>query len=1113
MFQKDTFRLIGKTFKRFFSLVMIVLIGSSFMMGLMSSRQVMEQSVDRYNDALRLQDVQIYSSYGFDGSDMSAIRKQEWVEHCFGSRMRDVFSKDQEGEVSVTRIEETDRAVNRFELTEGRMPENSSEVLILNNTLYSNSYGIGSTLDLFLEDDDVLEFLECDRVTVVGIARSPAYMSKTMGTSLLNNLDLEIILYALPSAFKSDYYTTVYITVPGAAELSGFSREYASLMDQVKTDIDVFSRKQSQQLKDKLVSEYTEEIEKNEAELAQKKAEAQQKLDEAKAQLDDANIQLIGGQSQLDSLNIVLQRGEDRLDLLKSSYSGEYSGVDEEIAAVEAEYGGRSFDSIYSDVVSDYGTYTALKTMTDPSGTEVLDERISETEGKIVSSRARLDGELYPRRAQLEAVLVSDESTEEEKASAAAELTDLDRQISEEEDDLALNERLLEGLLEMRQAGDSGSAASRMDEIDARYGGSVENEYRRLTRLSRDRIAWSTIREEIQIAEEAVDRVRSQITSLEYELEEGRSKYEEGLSEYQKNLIEFTEAMEKAESEIRKARQDLEELPGATWTILDRDRHYSSYLFSSNAKQMGAIGISMPMLFFLVAALVCLTTMTRLIDEQRGQIGIFRALGFSRTAVIFKYVIYALLASITGSSVGLFAGMAVFPTVIYRTWKLLYDLPSMIISFPVINAVICFFSFSILIAGVTAAVVSRTLTETPSQLMRPKAPKAAKKVFLEYIPFLWKRLSFTGKITARNIIRYKARFFMTVIGVAGCTALLVVGWGVKDSIKDVVNVQFGDINAYQYMVNLENDHDLDGIVETLQSDLDNEYVVPYLKYSTKMYLEDGEEVLEAQIIDARESLNIYNFRSASDHSTPLKLGNSGAILSEKFAQTNGIKEGDYVTVESLNGIKEQVKIAAVCEMYFQHYIFISSEMYEALFGEPVHCNTIAVRSSSSMDDIEASISGREGFLSVVDFTSVMDNFNTMISALDLIIVVIILTAGALAFVVLLNLTQVNISERLREIATLKVLGFRQIEVQSYLFKEIFLLTVIGALFGLPLGYLFHHFIMNVISMDMVKFGMVIRPNSYIYAFAVTIVFSLIVLILTVPSLKKIEMVESLKSVE
>ena len=519
----------------------------------------------------------------------------------------------------------------------------------------------------------------------------------------------------------------------------------------------------------------------------------------------------------------------------------------------------------------------------------------------------------------------------------------------------------------------------------------------------------------------------------------------------------------------------------------------------------------MPLLFYLVAALVCMTTMTRLVDEQRGQIGIFRALGFSKAQVISKYIIYAVTASLIGSVLGIFFGMLIFPTVIYKTWRLMYDLPAMIKMIPVKNIIICILAFTVLMILVTFFVVRKTLNEVPSQLLRPKAPKNAKKVFLEHIDFIWRKLSFTSKITARNLIRYKTRFFMTVIGVAGCTGLLVVGWGIKDSIADVVAIQYGNICNYNYVVNLENDHSIENILTELKSDLNNDYVVPYDSYSTKVYLEKGDKVANMVVLDARESYDIYNLR-AKDHKTEIRLNNSGVIVSEKFADVNKIKQGDYITLESENGIKASVKVVEICEMYFQHYIFISTEYYDAIFNEPLHYNGIAVKATDGTLHDEK-IRDIEGFSSVTDFTGVIDQFNTMIEALNYIIAVIIITAGALAFVVLVNLTQVNISERIREIATLKVLGFRNHEINSYIFKEILLLTLIGGLVGLPLGVVWHHFIMGVIDMEMIRFSNDIKLMSFIYAYVITIIFTFIVLMFTRKPLRKIEMIESLKSVE
>ncbi len=1110
MFHLDTLRLIKKSFNRFFSLVMIVLIGVSFMMGLLSTRTIMEQSVDRYNDEYRLQDLQIYSSYGFDENDVEAVSKLEMVEYCFASRMADVFALSEGGERHVSRLEETRRDVNLFELVEGRMPEKIGEVVLMDNNMSSDTYHVGDVLTLSLDDKDIRDVLKTDRIEIVGFARSPAYMAKALGTSTLNNLELELVFYTLPSTFRSEYYTTIYLTVDGASGLQSFSSAYSELMTEKTNEFKVFSQRQEKILKDKLVDKYTREIQKNEALLEEKKQEAQEQLDAVQQQLDDANIQIIAGQAQLDSLNTVLATSKERLDALNRQYTDQYSGVDAQIQKVEKKYG-KGFEQFYAELLSDYGTYTALKSMQGAAGEDIYAQRISELESDNASRRAHLQNDLYPERDRLQAVIADEETDAEEKAAAQEQLGIVLVQITEEEQQVEINQRLLDSYYELRDQMQANSTEEAMEALDKKYGGSVEKVYREITKLAQDRIAWEAVRTEVSLAAEAVDSVNAEISRTQEELDAGKAQYEAGVREYQEKLLEFNEEIEKAEAEIRKAYQDLDELPDASWIILDRDSHYSSFMFANNAKQMGAIGIAMPILFFLVAALVCMTTMSRLVDEQRGQIGIFRALGFSRGAVTGKYVLYAMVATLIGCTSGLFLGMAVFPTVIYRTWRLMYDLPDMLSLFPVENVIICYAAFSALISGVTAVVVNRTLSEVPSQLLRPKAPKNAKKVFLEYIPFIWKRLSFVSKITARNLIRYKGRFFMTVIGVAGCTALLVVGWGIKDSIKDVVAVQFGDIFNYDYMIHLENDHSIEEITERLESDLNNQFVTPYMSYSSKVYLEDSDHVLEVQVMDARAGNDVYHFRG-TDHETELRLGNSGVLISEKFARNYGIKQGDFIVIESRNSLKAQVRVAEICEMYFQHYLFISSDYYEALFEEPIHFNTIAVKSESGDLDLTG-IENLEGFENVMDFAMVTDQFNTMIRALDIIIMVIILTAGALALVVLINLTQVNISERIREIATLKVLGFRNYEVESYLFREIFLLSVIGACAGLPLGIVEHRFIMTVINMEMIMFGSNIKMWSFIYAFAVTLVFTLLVLMFTKRPLRKIQMIESLKSVE
>ena len=464
-----------------------------------------------------------------------------------------------------------------------------------------------------------------------------------------------------------------------------------------------------------------------------------------------------------------------------------------------------------------------------------------------------------------------------------------------------------------------------------------------------------------------------------------------------------------------------------------------------------------------------------------------------------------------GGVAGILLGQLIFPTVIYKTWRLMYDLPKMEISYPVIYVTVCLLSFLSLMCIVTAYVVGKTLKDVPASLMRPKAPKNAKEIILEKIPFIWERLSFTSKIPARNLFRYKSRFLMTVIGVAGCTALLVLGYGIKDSISDVIDIQFGEIFGYDYQIALENDHHLEENLEILENDLSNETVAPFMSYTGKLYFNSRSDTASVIVMDPRNALMSMELRSV-DKKTPLKLNNEGIIVSNKFARNNGIRKGDMVILESRNGIKAEVKVTEICEMYFQHYIFMSEAMYQTLFEEDVRDTLIAVRSNDP-DRLMKDCNGLKDFISIVDFSAMIDQFQTMIDALDLIIAVIIVTSGSLAFVVLVNLTQVNISERVREIATLKVLGFNEHEVNLYIFKEILLLTLIGGLLGLPLGVLEHHFIMNVINMEMVMFGMNIAVLSFVYAFLITFVFTGIVLFFMRKPLQSINMVESLKSVE
>ena len=1059
MFQKDTYRLIRKTFNRFFTLVCIVLIGVAFMMGLLATPPIQRESVDRYFKEQHLQDIQFYSTYGFCAEDVEAIKGMEIVEDIFPSKMTDAYLRYADGTTSVSRFREMDSDVNQFKLIAGRLPENDKEALIL-----ENEKRIGQTIKVYLDKEDaIFDYLKYDEYTIVGAVESSEYLAKMKSTSNLNNLDLETVIYLDNDVFVFDYYTTIYVTLTDCADVNAFSNAYSRIIDDAEQEINVLAKRQEGYLKETILEEYEDKIREGEETLALEKEKGQKQLDDAKQELDDANIKLIASKMQIDTMVSTINSTKESIAKEEQYINTTRPKIDAEIKAIEdADAKKRSFDEIYSDVSVAYGTYTALKS------------QLAANEAELAVLNETLAG------------LEDNAENAEERARIQNEINTLEQS----------NAVIREGIAS----------------IENSYPEGIETTYAKMTGIVQEKATLEVEAKTLEVAKDTLANTEKQLETASIELEKGEAQYNSGLRQYKNGVIEFNEKIEEAEDELRKAKQDLEELPSAGWIILDHDSHYSTYMYENTCNQMEAICIVMPVLFFLVAALVCMTTMTRLVDEQRGQIGIFRALGFTNRQIIGKYLQYALIASMIGSFFGVIIGVLIFPTVIYETWRLMYFLPPMIRTIHLGRLLICLLSFAILMETVTFFVVKKILVEQPAQLMRPKAPKAARKVFLEYIPVLWDKLNFTTKITLRNLIRYKSRFFMTVIGVAGCTALLVLGFGIKDSISDVVNLQFSEIFDYQYNVNLDNDNTIDEVVKTLEEDLNNDEIVPYMSYYSKVYANDKEETIICQVMDARSASKIMNLEEKGSDDL-IKLSNRGVLISEKFAKNNNIKAGDIITIESKGQVKAEVRVEAIVKMYFQHYLFVSEELYASLFEDTIHYTNIALRSSNDIALIEDSLKDNEDVASVSDFNSMIEQFNTMIEALDFIIAVIILTSGALALVVLINLTQVNISERIREIATLKVLGFRNNEVDAYIFKEIMLLTVIGGIVGLPLGKICLRFVLNVINMDMIMFPVNIKYPSYLISFAITFVFTILVLLMTKKPLKNIKMVESLKSVE
>lgn len=635
-------------------------------------------------------------------------------------------------------------------------------------------------------------------------------------------------------------------------------------------------------------------------------------------------------------------------------------------------------------------------------------------------------------------------------------------------------------------------------------------------------------RQKNEAIEEVYENVRKQVeeslTAQYKKYYPGRdvSKFVEPLIEpaYKKqieklDIASVEEAYDKAKTELDEKAKDWE------WYVLDRNLHYSFRDYKSSAERMEAIAVVFPLFFVIVAALVCLTTMTRMVDEQRELIGTYKALGYTKKSIAMLYVLYSLIASLAGSAVGCMFGLKFFPRIIYDCWNIMYYMPDITYANHTGLSIVAVGSMTLAIVAATVFACYNELVEVPSLLMRPKAPKKGKKILLERFKFIWKHMSFSSKVSARNLFRYKKRFFMTVIGVAGGCALMVAGFGIKDSITSLIEKQFSVVIKYDLSIRYDNA----AIEQKVKEDKRISDSMAVYTYTgdiavTQNVTDKDKELIEdvtLNVISDGEAYKTFATLKERTNEKEFTLEDTGVYITEKAANDLKLKKGDKLYIENSDGKMAQVQIAEVVEMYVGHYITMSEAYYESVFNEEVTNNCILAVLFDSDERVENEMGSEylneSGVNGMTFYSSSIDKFNKMIEALNLVTYVLIISAAALTFVVVYNLTNVNISERIREIATIKVLGFYNSETAAYVYRENILISLIGAVAGLGLGVLLHRYIMKTCELDNMMFGNHMDLSSYMIALALTMLFSVLVNVFMYGKLKKIPMVESLKSVE
>lgn len=583
-----------------------------------------------------------------------------------------------------------------------------------------------------------------------------------------------------------------------------------------------------------------------------------------------------------------------------------------------------------------------------------------------------------------------------------------------------------------------------------------------------------------------------------------------------KDADKYTTSSDKYEDYIEDVKDSIEQIKGDTenpkWYILDRNSNTGYVGFIEATDSIGNIGKVFPVIFFAVAALISLTSMTRMVEEQRTQIGTLKALGYSKIQIMGKYILYASLASIIGGITGMCLGFYTLPQIVWEMYSMMYQITDkVVLSFRWGIGSLGLILICVCIIGATIYAVIRELKETPAILMRPKAPKMGNRVLLEKIPFIWKHLNFSHKVTVRNIFRYKKRFFMTIIGISGCTALILTGFALKDSIKAILPNQFENVFTYDMQINIKNEECISDIQE-------NENIEKTVEtYMTSVKAVNGEIQEDVQVIVPKDNfdglINIKDLKTKQQ----IELKDNEICLTDKVAKLLGINVGDTIKLRNNDNEEYEVKITYIVENYVSHYVYMSKIAYENLTGKQYKTNVILTKNkelTEEQEDVLATELMKNANISAITRTStIMKILDDTLKSLDYVVIILIVSAGLLAFVVLYNLSNVNISERIRELATIKVLGFYNKEVYDYVTRETIILTIIGIILGLAGGYFLNFYILRTCEINTLRFAKIVNPISYVYAILITVVFTVIVNIATYFALKKIDMIESLKSVE
>ena len=1007
---KNSFRKIWKSKGRFLSLILIVILGTSFFAGVRETASDMIKTLDNYYDDTNLYDFKIVSTMGLTDDDIKSLEEIDGIKE-----VEETYSFDTLIEGNAVKVSALSN-ISSVTLTDGRMPKKTNECLG-----EDESFKIGDTITI--EDDTYLENNTCK---VVGTINSSSYIYENKGLSSVGDGKLDSLLYVPKDNFKLDYYTEIYLLADNTKEELSYSDEYNDIISKVNKELQELKPLRETARYEQILKEAMDRVSKAENELNKVKDENEEKFNDALTELNSNKIKLDEGLAEYNSNLNTLNKIKESTELeLNNGFNALNNAKDEFNRAL---------------------LNTGLTVDTLESTLNTISDNIKELE------------------KQLEGLDPSDSLYET-----------LNARVNE----LKTNKTNIETLI---------------------------NTNNTLTEQE------NTLNSSLNTWNNEYNRTLKELNKAKKEIDDGYIDLEKGYDEYNANYNLYLEEIANYDNEINEAKEEIQTIEKPIWYLLTREDLTGYTSFYESATKVDSIAAVFPIFFILIAFLMAFNTMNRMIEEERSEIGAFISLGIKKTTVTFSYLLYVFIACVIGLVIGLSVGYTLIPRILYTVYAASFTIPELSTYANPYACLIIVLTTIILMNLVVFITLIKDFKLAPATILRPEAPKAGKKILLERIKSFWKHLSFSWKITLRNLFRYKKRIFMTVLGIAGCTALLLTGFGIKDSLSDLLDIQYGKITHYDATIVLNDEVNKDDVTNSLNDNDITNYINTNISSFT---FKANNKNLDFTLITFMEDDNVSDYVTLkSTDGSNLTLNDDGVIVTEKMAQLLDAKVGGNISIRNSDNELFIVKVSGICENYISNFMYMNSTYYKEIFNDDNY-NSYLVNLSETTNKEKLSNNLLDtGYFGAIQYTEDnMKMFNDIIAGMNNIVYLIILFSSFLAITVLYNLTIININERKREIATLKVLGFRDREVSSYVYRETIIMTIVGIIVGIFLGFSLNAFILMIAETDEILFIKTIKPLSYVLSFIIIIVFSIIVQVITYFILKKVDMIDSLKSVE